>query len=68
VIIAEYDPLRDEGLAYAEKLSAAGVDVTVRTYDDMLHGFFTMPNFIQRGNEAIADAGAFVRQTVAAAV
>jgi acetyl esterase len=68
VVIAEYDPLRDEGRSYADKLSAAGVDVTVRTYDDMLHGFFTMPNFIQRGNEAIADAGAFVRQTVAAAV
>ena len=52
----------------AEKLKAAGVDVTVSTYDDVFHGFFTMPNFIERGNEGIAEAGAFVRQTVGAAV
>jgi len=64
VINAEYDPLRDEGIAYAARLREAGVDVQTSFYDDVFHGFFTMPNFIERGNEGIAEAGRFVREKV----
>ncbi|MGW6710071.1 alpha/beta hydrolase [Streptomyces sp. NPDC054956] len=39
---AAYDPLRDEGLAYAEALRASGVDVFVRDYDGLVHGFVNM--------------------------
>lgn len=42
VVTAGFDPLRDEGNAYAAALAAAGVPVITRCYDDMVHGFFGM--------------------------
>jgi acetyl esterase len=42
VVTAGFDPLRDEGEAYAAKLREAGGDVTVRRFDGFVHGFFNM--------------------------
>ena len=42
VLTAEFDPLRDEGIAYAERLAEAGVRVNQRNYEGMIHGFFSM--------------------------
>lgn len=42
LVTAGFDPLRDEGAAYARKLADAGVDVTYRCYDSFTHGFFGM--------------------------
>jgi len=66
VVIAEYDPLRDEGLAYARRLRDAGVEVTVHEYDDMPHGFFSFVNLFQTGNAAVAKVGAQMRALIAA--
>jgi len=56
VITAEFDPLRDEGEAYAERLREVGVEVTGARYDGQIHGFFAMPALMPAGRRAVDDA------------
>jgi acetyl esterase len=65
VVTAGFDPLRDEGKAYADKLDAAGVPVTYVNYPGMVHGFFSMRGLIPKAREAVAAAAAAVREGVA---
>lgn len=52
---AEFDPLRDEGEAYGEKLKAAGVDVSCHRFDGVFHGFMLMGKFIPEARQLIAE-------------
>lgn len=51
VVVAELDPLRDEGLAYAERLRAAGVEVRSRLYEGAAHGFWWMDGEMKQAVE-----------------
>lgn len=62
VITAEFDPLRDEGEAYASRLAAAGVPTTSRRMAGMLHGFLGMPEMFGEADEAIAIAARALRE------
>jgi acetyl esterase len=53
VVTAEYDPLLDEGIAYAEALAQAGVAVEQRTYPGMIHGFVSMTVGLTQTDAAI---------------
>ena len=54
VMLGGYDPLHDEGLAYAEKLKAAGVKVTIADYADMVHCFIYLQTVLPQAHEALA--------------
>jgi len=62
VVMAGFDPLRDEGDAYARKLREAGVRVDTICYGGMIHGFVPMGRLIETGNRAVAHIAATLRQ------
>lgn len=66
VVTAEFDPLRDEGEAYAQLLLRGGNTVTLKRYDGQIHAFVTILGVMDRGKQAIEDASALLRQAFAA--
>ena len=59
VATAEHDPLRDEGIAYAVKLRAAGIAVAHLHYPDMHHNFPVHPGTVARFPQSVDALGQF---------
>ena len=64
VVVAEFDPLRDDGLAYAQALAAAGVPVQVRTFPGLIHGFVDMGRHSTAAQEALDETCALFRKVL----
>lgn len=65
LITAEYDPLRDEGETFANRLREAGNDVVHQRYAGMVHGFFRMAGALDQGKAAVAEAARRLRSVFA---
>lgn len=66
VMLAGYDPLHDEGLAYAEKLKKAGVSVTVADYPGLVHDFIFFQAVLPQAPEAMKSASAALKGALSA--
>ncbi len=64
VLTAEYDVLRDEGEAYAARMKAEGVPVTLQRYDGMLHGFVHFSEPFDDGKRAVADLARALKEAL----
>jgi acetyl esterase len=67
IMLGGYDPLHDEGLAYAEKLRTAGVKVTLADYPGMVHGFIYLQTVLPQAHEAVTEAAKAVKKALDAA-
>ncbi len=65
VATAGFDPLRDEGEAYARKLADAGVGVELRRFPDQIHGFFNVVGVGRRSRAAVDEIAAALRAGLA---
>lgn len=61
---AEFDPFRDEGEAYAARLSAAGVPVRAHRHDGVIHYFYALARAIPRAHDAAETIGAQMREAL----
>jgi acetyl esterase len=67
VVVAGRDVLRDEGVAYAERLAASGVDVQLRRFDDMVHGFLLCTAWLDAAREGVAELAAALHKGLSVA-
>jgi len=62
VIVGEYDPLRDEGIAYAKRLREAGNQVQLTLYNGMIHAFFSLSRIIDKAEQAMSEVSNALKQ------
>ncbi len=65
IIVAGYDPLRDEGIAYAETLAAAGVPANLVNYEGAIHAFMQFHGTSAACREATEHCGAVLKRALA---
>jgi acetyl esterase len=65
VILAECDPLRDEGIDYARRLAISGNDVTLRVYPGTTHPFFSWSGAVDKARHAVTFAAQQLAQAMA---
>ena len=61
IIVAGYDPLRDEGIDYAKRLIEAGNRVRLSNYEGMVHGFYLMGGAVDAARRAVAESAEVMR-------
>lgn len=61
IITAEFDPLRDEGEAYGNKLRLEGIDVVSSQYTGVTHGFITMDKITKKADEALIEISVYLK-------
>jgi acetyl esterase len=66
VLVAGYDPLRDEGVDYAKRLIEAGNRVRLANYEGMIHGFYLMGGAVDAAKHAVAESAQMLRAAFAA--
>lgn len=64
IITAQFDPLRDEGEAYAKKLKQAGVPVRLIRYDGMTHGFVSNGRLLRQSHDALDNIAAELKKAL----
>ncbi len=65
MLVAGYDPLRDEGVDYAKRLIEAGNRVTLVNYEGMIHGFYLMGGAVDAAKRAVAQSAQALREAFA---
>lgn len=65
IATAEFDPLRDEGEEYAQRLKGAGVRTVIKRYDGMIHGFLWMAGVVDAGMTLLNDMATQAKEMVA---
>jgi acetyl esterase len=68
VVTAGFDPLRDEGEAYAARLAAAGVPTVARRHPGLIHGFASMTAVSQASHDAVVEMAGALRMGLASTV
>jgi acetyl esterase len=65
VLVAGYDPLRDEGVEYSKRLIEAGNRVTLANYEGVVHGFYLMGGAVDAARRAVAQSAAALKEAFA---
>jgi acetyl esterase len=65
IVTAGFDPLRDEGRAYGDRLRKAGVDVVYREYPGQIHAFVSLTKAIPQGMACTLEIADYLRRRLA---